>query len=84
MNQIQETLDSMKGKKLPNKTLFGDLQGIVRETRDKFYNQDNPPPRLQKFYHQDDYQHCGFYNCKFYGNRLERIKHVKNQHTIKK
>jgi hypothetical protein len=29
----------------------------------------------------DDYMPCGFYNCKFYGNTIERRIHIKNQHS---
>lgn len=40
--QLQEMLDELKGQKLPDKTLFGDLQGLVPVPYSKFDNQDNP------------------------------------------
>ena len=79
---LQENLDSLKESKLPSATTFGKLQALVPVPYSKFNNMNNPQPKLKKFYFQsDDYQHCGFYNCGFYGNRLERIKHIKNQHS---
>ena len=30
----------------------------------------------------NDYHHCGFYKCKFYGNTVERRIHIKAVHTI--
>jgi hypothetical protein len=79
---LQNNLDSLKNKKLSSKTTLGDLQGLVPDPYAKLHNMDNPRQSLAKFYFQtDDYQSCGFYNCGFFGNRLERIKHVKNQHS---
>ena len=81
---LQESLDDLKGVKMPSATTFGKLQGLVPMPYSKFDTMDNPRKRLAGFYNQNDYQSCGFYNCKFYGNTIERRIHVKNQHSINK
>jgi hypothetical protein len=42
MNQLSETLDSMKGEKIPGTTLFGGMNAYVPTPYRQFKNLENP------------------------------------------
>lgn len=53
-SELEALLNDLKDKKLPSKTTFGDLQYLVPVPYSKFYNMENPRPRLTYFYNQQE------------------------------
>lgn len=54
VSQLQQMLDAMKDQHLRSKTLFGDLNYLVKQPYSKWDNNENPKRHLKGFYYENN------------------------------